>query len=86
MTTALVLHETIVNNNGATYVALLDVQKAFDSVWIDGMLYKLLQLGMAIIFDSYTDFRCTVNIDGVLSEWFSPRQGQCIYIVFIMTY
>ena len=45
-----------------------------------GMLYKLLQLGMdrrlwAIIFDSYTDFRCAVNIDGVLSEWFSPSQG-----------
>ena len=44
------------------------------------MLYKLLQLGMdrrlwAIIFYSYTDFRCAVNIDGVLSEWFSPSQG-----------
>ena len=44
------------------------------------MLYKLLQLGMdrrlwAIIFDSYTDFRCAVNIDGALSEWFSPGQG-----------
>ena len=80
LTTALILHETIANNNGATYGALLDVQKAFDSVWINGMLYKLLQLGMdrrlwAIIFDSYTDFRCAVNIDGVLSEWFSPSQG-----------
>ena len=99
LTTALILHETIANNNGATYVALLDVKKAFDSFWINGMLYNLLQLGMdrrlwAIICDSYTDFRCTVNIDGVLSEWFSPRQEstremlwQCIYIVFIlMTY
>ena len=80
LTTALILHEAIANNNGATYVALLDVKKAFDSVWINGMLYKLLQLGMdrrlwAIICDSYTDFRCAVNIDGVLSEWFSPRQG-----------
>ena len=73
LTTALILHETIANNNGATYVALLDVKKAFDSVWINGMLYKLLQLLWAIIFDSYTDFRCAVNIDGVLSEWFSPR-------------
>ena len=73
LTTALILHETIANNNGATYVALLDVKKAFDSVWINGMLYKLLQLLWAIIFNSYTDFRCAVNIDGVLSEWFSPR-------------
>ena len=83
LTTALILHEAIANNNGATYVALLDhvdVKKAFDSVWINGMLYKLLQLGMdrrlwAIICDSYTYFRCAVNIDGNLSEWFSPRQG-----------
>ena len=44
--------------------------------------YKLLQLGMdrrlwAVICDSYTDFRCAVNINEVLSEWFSPRQGVC---------
>ena len=29
----------------------------------------------AIICDSYTDVGCAVNIDGVLSEWFSSRQG-----------
>ena len=95
LTTALLLHETIANNNGAMYVALVDVKKAFDSVWINGMLYKLLQLGMdrrlwAVICDSYTNFRCAVNIDGVLSEWFSPTQrvhqgdvmSMCLYCIY----
>ena len=44
--TTLILHETITNNNDATSVAFLDVQKAFDGVWINGMLYKLLQPGI----------------------------------------
>ena len=30
--------------NTCVYVALLDVKKAFDSVWINGMLYKLKQI------------------------------------------
>ena len=77
--TAMLLKEAI-KQNKVTYVALLDVKKAFDSVWIEGMLYKLLKMGMdkqlwAIINDSYKGFKCSINIAGGISDWFTPEQG-----------
>ena len=77
--------------NTCVYVALLDVKKAFDSVWINGMLYKLINLGVdkrlsRIISDNYNGFQCTVRVCGLFSEWFIPKQGihqGCFYIVFI---
>lgn len=32
------------NKNNVTALTLLDIQKAFDKVWTDGLLYKLIQL------------------------------------------
>ena len=67
LNTALMLQEACV------YVALLDVNKAFDSVWINRMLYKLIKLEvdkrlLRIICDSYNGFQCTVRICGLFSE------------------
>ena len=45
LNTALMLQEAVYANT-CVYVALLDVTKAFDSVWINGMLYKLIKLGV----------------------------------------
>ncbi len=28
------------------YVVLLDIKKAFDSVWIDGLMYRLFEIGI----------------------------------------
>ena len=72
--TALLLHEAIAHT-GNTYVALLDVKKAFDSVWIKGLMYKLINLGIdkrlwSVIYDSYNGFKCSVKIAGGLSNWF----------------
>lgn len=64
----------------SVYVALLDVRKAFDHVWTDGLFYKLLHLNMdpklwRILRDAYDDFRVCVMIAGESSSSFAPKQG-----------
>ena len=59
----------------------IDVHKAFDTVWIDGLLYKLFsELGIKgsmwlAIKDLYTDVKAQVLYEGVLSRKFSVSQG-----------
>ena len=59
----------------------LDVRKAFDMVWIDGLLYKLFtELGIEgkiwlAIKDLYTDVKARVLFSGTLSRIFDISQG-----------
>ena len=81
--TSFVVQETIaysLNRGSSVYAAFLDARKAFDTVWIDGMLHKLLMSGINIklwqlIKSGYTDFECAVFIGGETGDWFQPKRG-----------
>ena len=59
----------------------LDVKKAFDTVWIDGLLFKLFSdLGIngrmwLALKDLYTDIKARVSFAGSLSREFNISQG-----------
>jgi hypothetical protein len=81
--TTWLLREVISHNlerDSTVYVALLDLSKAFDSVWVKAMFYKLLKEGMntsiwRIMKNFYSDFQCCVQIGGKYSQWFVTEQG-----------
>ena len=62
------------------YVALLDVQKAFDTVWHNGLFHKLYSYGIKghtwrILRKWYQSTTCTVLWEGEQSNPFNIKQG-----------
>ena len=63
-----------------TYAFFLDVQKAYDTVWRNGLWYKLWDVGIRgkmwrVIKQMYEESKSMVFLDGERSEAFNEEQG-----------
>ena len=62
------------------YACFLDAAKAFDKVWIKGLLYKLFKLGfigkdLRIFAEMFKDMKSRVYYQGLISEYVEIKQG-----------
>ena len=79
--TAFNLRETIATSMEASrhcFVAFIDVAKAFDTVWIDGLFKQMYDLGITgktwrLLYRCYVKFKCCVKLQGSFSEWYEPQ-------------
>ncbi|MEW8150680.1 MAG: reverse transcriptase family protein [Candidatus Thiodiazotropha endolucinida] len=67
-------------NGSKVYACYLDIRKAFDQVWHDGLFYKLANCGidkaiLKILLNLYTDMESCVRTQAQKSEWFPVLQG-----------
>ena len=63
-----------------TYVAFMDAASAFDSVWHDGLFYKMIQIGikgraLVWLINCYKSMCGRVLVNGVMSDSFIISQG-----------
>lgn len=79
----------------STSIVLLDIEKAFDTVWHNGLLLKLIRIGlpywMIKFIQSYiTNRRFRVNIDGHWSKYYKVAagvpQGSVLGPIFFLIY
>ena len=77
LVTSFMLRESIsyaAENGSKVYVCFLDVKKAFDCVWHEGLFYKLYHSGInkvfcKLIINMYTGMSSCVRGRGFKSDW-----------------
>ena len=62
------------------YSCFMDAEKAFDRVWINGLLYKLHQVGLNVqdiqlLSNMFTEMKSRVLYNTLLSDWVPIEQG-----------
>ena len=62
------------------YSCFMDAEKAFDRVWINGLLYKLSKRGLnaqdiRLLANTFTDMKSRVLYNTLLSNWVPIEQG-----------
>ena len=83
MHSSYLLQEALAHNldKGRTvFCCLLDIRKAFNTMWIDGLLYKLFTSGLngkfwRIMYMSFKSYFCSILYAGMQSECFKVQQG-----------
>ncbi len=72
---------------GKIFACFIDFKKAFDSIWHNGLFYKIIQSGIGgkiydLIKNMYNQNKCAVKIGQQRTEYFSQergvRQGCCL--------
>ena len=71
---------SIKNNKGVGLVLMVDFEKAFDSVWVNGLLYKLHQVGWTgrswrLIAAFLLDRNVNIKVGGITSPSFMAKLG-----------
>ena len=83
MMTSFLVRESIhfaKENGSKVYACFLDIRKAFDQVWHDGLFYKLYNCGidkaiLKILLNLYTGMESCVRTQTHKSGWFPVLQG-----------
>ena len=81
--TALLLQETVsdaLDTRRNVFVSYFDVSKAFDTVWTNGLFYKMYKMGIRgkmwrLMYRAYQGFMCKVRIEGKTSGWYPMLCG-----------
>ena len=81
--TAFLLQETISYNldlGRKVFVSYLDVSKAFDRVWVEGLFYQLYKIGVKgktwrMLYKCFKGFLCRVKIHDKVSGWYEMSCG-----------
>ena len=80
---AFLLQETVstaLDDSNNVFVAYFDVSKAFDTVWVNGLFYKMYEMGIRgktwrLLYRSYLNFMCKVRISDMSSDWYEMMCG-----------